>query len=80
MIGNSHATHCICDYCNLPKPNGDKMTAIPPFQFVSVPHKCPVCEGRGTVPCNFYEPLRYTTTSTAPIECKSCDGKAIIWR
>lgn len=41
-------------------------------------YKCPVCEGRGTVPADFYTPGGYTI-NTAPCTCKSCNGKGVIW-
>lgn len=41
-------------------------------------YKCPVCEGRGTVPADFYTP-GYYTANTAPCVCKSCGGKGVIW-
>jgi DnaJ-class molecular chaperone len=44
----------------------------------SVPHKCPVCEGRGKVPYNFYD-LRGTTTACSEEVCKSCWGTGILW-
>ena len=51
---------------------------------MNIPHKCPVCEGTGKVPFNFYK----DTTGTMylymnPIgmmeSCRSCDGKGIFW-
>lgn len=41
------------------------------------PYKCPVCEGRGTMPCGFYERLQITD-NTASNECRSCKGTGII--
>ena len=43
---------------------------------MNIPHKCPVCEGTGKVPFNFYN----DTTGTGMMEpCRSCDGKGILW-
>ena len=42
------------------------------------PHKCPVCEGRGNVPCNFYTRAD-TASSAANIVCNSCAGVGIIY-
>jgi len=36
--------------------------------------KCPVCEGRGTVPATFYEP---TGTAANPVTCRSCGGSGV---
>ncbi len=48
------------------------------------PHKCPVCDGRGTVPNGFYtQPMshQYHPTSTVSMTetCKSCNGTGILW-
>ncbi len=38
--------------------------------------KCPICEGRGLVPCGFYSgPLQ---TSTTPEQCQPCRGAGIL--
>ncbi len=39
--------------------------------------KCPVCEGRGTLPCGFYAPAM-ATSSVSPEICKTCNGQGII--
>lgn len=42
------------------------------FQHDSkVPHKCPVCLGRGLVDVNFYTNSR-VGTSSGDVECRSC--------
>lgn len=41
------------------------------------PCRCPVCEGRGTVPNGFYFGGGYST-STTPETCRSCNGKGYI--
>ena len=45
-----------------------------------VPYLCPVCQGRGIVPPDFYTPVR-PTTSTLPTwaTCRACDGKGVLW-
>ncbi len=44
------------------------------------PHTCPVCEGRGTVPCGFYSHQEhFTSSSTSPETCKTCNGGGILW-
>ena len=42
------------------------------------PYKCPVCEGRGVVPPNFYSGLGYVGDTTN-ITCQACQGKGIVW-
>lgn len=48
--------------------------------------KCPVCEGRGQVPPNFYRIVEppdwtYTLSSTllSPETCRTCGGRGIIY-
>jgi DnaJ-class molecular chaperone len=43
------------------------------------PYRCPVCEGRGTVPMNFYSGATIAN-STAPEECRTCNGTGVLWR
>lgn len=47
---------------------------FPPKQV----HRCPVCEGRGTVPHGFYSAFGALTNNTAPETCKSCEGKGYV--
>lgn len=54
------------------------MTAPARKEKTMKPHRCPVCGGRGTVPCNFYTGSA-STTSTSEVECKSCHGEGILW-
>jgi len=46
------------------------------------PFKCPVCGGNGLVPAGFYNTVTgySTTTSTAPLTCRSCNGTGIVWK
>jgi len=43
------------------------------------PYKCPVCEGRGTVPAGFYNQSRYMYTYEPDVTCKSCFGRGIVY-
>nr|DAG31325.1 MAG TPA: hypothetical protein [Caudoviricetes sp.] len=45
------------------------------------PYRCPVCLGKGIVPNGFYNCIGNTiiSTSTIPEQCKSCNGKGVIW-
>lgn len=43
-----------------------------------IPHCCPVCGGRGTVPPDFYSQLGQST-SAARESCRSCAGTGIVW-
>ncbi len=45
------------------------------------PHKCPICDGKGTVPNGFYNSTNntYSTNSTATETCKTCHGSGIVW-
>jgi DnaJ-class molecular chaperone len=42
------------------------------------PYRCPVCNGRGTMPADFYAALG-TVASTNPVQCKSCKGTGVVW-
>ena len=47
------------------------------------PHKCPVCDGRGSMARSFYDPNWYQAPNyiggnTEP--CRSCDGRGIVWK
>lgn len=39
-------------------------------------HKCPVCNGRGTVRCEFYG--EEITTGGDRLPCRACGGKGVI--
>lgn len=49
---------------------------LPDYFIYQIPHKCPICGGRGTVPHGFYG---ITTSSTVSESCRSCVN-GIIWR
>ena len=43
---------------------------------------CPVCLGKTTMPASFYDPPTPGTsapTITAPVQCKSCFGRGIVY-
>lgn len=42
-----------------------------------VPHKCPVCEGRGKMLASFYG--ESTNAMEGLVACKSCFGTGVIW-
>jgi len=62
---------------------GGGITITPSGQLeTKVPHKCPLCSGRG----NFVAPFSYdnhkstsTRTNTYFKTCHGCDGKGIVW-
>jgi hypothetical protein len=45
------------------------------------PHKCPICEGKGVVPCGFYGTSSSSRLTTEELidECRTCKGKGIVW-
>lgn len=50
----------------------------PPMRFGEKrPWRCPVCEGRGSVPAGFY--TNGISTSTSNEKCRSCED-GVIWR
>ena len=43
---------------------------------MATPHRCPICNGTGTVPADFYgEP----GTSLERVCCRGCYGSGIVW-
>lgn len=46
-------------------------------------YKCPVCGGRGFVPCGFYSSQTYdgssVTNATSNEVCRSCHGRGIVF-
>ena len=49
---------------------------------LSIPYKCPVCDGTGLVsrPPNVAgDQETWTSDSTGPFECKACKGSGIVW-
>ena len=47
---------------------------------MTTPHRCPICQGQGTVPPGFYEELNTGTSisSNRPI-CRTCGGSGLLW-
>ena len=45
---------------------------------MSEPKKCPICEGRGFVPINFYKDGSENSTATVET-CRTCNGEGILW-
>jgi len=47
---------------------------------MATPHRCPVCNGVGTVPPGFYEGNHSgTSISTQRATCKACGGSGLVW-
>jgi hypothetical protein len=49
---------------------------------MSIPHRCPVCGGRGKMPRGFFdsvEGLPYSTSDLTPDQCRPCLGSGILW-
>lgn len=47
----------------------------------AIPHCCPVCNGTGQVPYNFYEsgPYQAGAFVVATENCRSCNASGIVW-
>ena len=41
------------------------------------PFKCPICEGRGSLPNNFY--MQGGSGGTNNVQCRSCKGEGVLW-
>lgn len=51
----------------------------PYTEKAKIPHRCPVCEGRGFVPNGFYSSIKsWITTTTGHETCRSCGGNGYI--
>lgn len=66
---------CISALCAIALIIYGAMIAVAKKDF---PFKCPVCEGRGTVPPNFYN-SSFGIVNTEREECRTCEGETIIW-
>lgn len=51
----------------------------PKLEQKATPHRCPVCEGRGTVDAGFYSGQSGYLLSTSRETCRSCMGSGILW-
>jgi len=50
------------------------------YGIKKTPYRCPICNGKGLVPCNFYSFSTFNVTSAAtPETCRSCGGNGILW-
>ncbi len=48
---------------------------------MNIPHKCPVCDGQGTVlkpPWVAGDKEEWTDMNTAPYECRACKGTGVL--
>ena len=61
-------------------PTNNKLT-LQNKEIESIPHRCPVCGGNGFVPNGFYIQIMgsWSTNSTTPETCRSCNGTGILW-
>jgi len=46
---------------------------------MSVPHKCPVCNGRGKVPADFYNKWIDGSAHAGEETCRTCQGTGLVW-
>ena len=49
---------------------------------MSIPHRCPVCEGRGHVHAGFYDVppgQSFSSGETANQTCSACNGTGLVW-
>ena len=58
---------------------------VPQISYPSrgAPYLCPVCLGKGKVPCGFYDGVGgefgLSTTSACPETCRTCKGEGVLW-
>ena len=50
----------------------------PKVSFGPQPFRCPVCEGCGTVPADFYARVGVGSSINRE-QCRSCSGSGVIW-
>ena len=60
----------MCDLCRFTTKQSNKL-----------PYRCPVCRGNGQVDNGFYNQTTgdWSSTSTAPETCRSCQGTGVVW-
>lgn len=49
---------------------------------MAIPHKCPVCYGRGTVSKPPHIPgdqLTWSSSTQATYDCHACNGTGVVW-
>lgn len=44
-----------------------------------LPHRCPVCFGKGTVQSGFYSYGNLSKTSSIEEQCRACSGTGVLW-
>lgn len=50
---------------------------------MQIPHRCPVCEGKGRAPNGFYAAIgveSWSTSDITPEQCRACAGTGVLWR
>lgn len=71
------ATNCYIPWQPyVPPPAPTTTITFWPTYPVMHPHRCPVCEGKETVPAGFYRDM---AEDKGPQECRACKGKGIIY-
>lgn len=71
-IPTHHCTGYFCTTCHPERTNFQPLeTVFVPNKNPSIPHKCPVCEGRGFVRQNFYT-MSESSSDSGNIPCRSC--------
>ncbi len=67
------------DHCVIDTAFRDDLTNLLD-DWISVPKKCPVCDGKGLLPHSFYSTHNQGSTSNiSDIQCKSCNGTGIVY-
>jgi hypothetical protein len=82
----TNTTECgITNHCHGHNPNVGNLPTYPSsatwvVPVPQTPHKCPVCEGKGSVAEDFYPPDDRMHHSEGRYMCRSCWGAGILWR
>lgn len=63
----------VCPYCKTPPAAVPLMSGLPERR----PWRCPICEGRGTVPLDFYTQCG-ASTGTKREQCRACYGRGVV--
>jgi hypothetical protein len=59
----------------------DHTSAFPVWHYPApkrTPQKCPVCDGKGTIPIGFYSDIAVGGDMQEPT-CRTCKGDGIVW-